>query len=153
VSVLLSASGQTVDGATMRISTFATMVNQKVLVPSPRTQYLAVDRNHLVEFLKPTLKNIYLDVAWYLRANPDIVVAIENGVVANAEDHYVTYGYYEHRMPYEIKVEEGWYLGQYPDVREAVAKRLFSSGRDHFYSEGYREGRLPHPNFSLRLME
>jgi hypothetical protein len=129
------------------------MINQKVLVPSPRTQYLAVDRNHLIEFLKPTLKHIYLDADWYLRSNPDIGVAIQSGIVANAQDHYVTFGYYEHRMPYEIKVDDNWYLGQYADVREAVSKKLFVSAKDHFYAEGFREGRLPHPNFSLRLVD
>jgi 3-phytase/alkaline phosphatase D len=85
--------------------------------------------------------------------NPDIAEAIRSGIVENAKDHYITYGYYEHRMPYEIEVAEDWYLAQYPDVKEAVRKGLFPSGHDHYYMVGFKEGRLPHANFSLRLVE
>ena len=137
----------------MRAATFATLINQKVLIPSPRTQYVAVEKDHLVDFLKPTLRNIYIDTEWYLRINPDIAEAIESGIVADAAEHYITSGYYEHRMPYEIKVEESWYLAQYPDVKEAVGRGLFSSAKDHYYVAGFKEGRLPHPNFSLRVVE
>lgn len=121
-------------------------------MPSPRTQYVAVEKDHLVDLLKPTLRTIYVDTEWYLLNNPDIAQAIEGGIVGNAQDHYVTYGYYEHRMPYEITVEENWYLAQYPDVSEAVSKGLFSSGRDHYYVAGFKEGRLPHANFALRVV-
>jgi hypothetical protein len=137
----------------MQISSFATLLNQKVIVPSPRTQYIAVDKEHFVEFLKPTLRTIYVDAEWYLRTNPDIAQAVESGAVANAEDHYVTHGYYEHRMPYEIEVEEDWYLSQYADINEAVSKGLFSSGHDHYYKVGFKEGRLPHASFSLRIVK
>jgi len=136
----------------MKVASFATLINQKVLIPSPRTQYVAVDKEHLVDFLKPSLRAIYVDHDWYLATNPDIAEAINSGIVANAADHYVTFGYYEHRMPYEINVDEDWYLTQYSDVKEAVARRLFPSARAHYYSVGFREGRLPHANFSLRLV-
>jgi hypothetical protein len=137
----------------MKVASFATLINQKVLIPSSRTQYVAVDKEHLVDFLKPTLRTIYIDADWYLLNNPDIAEAIRSGIVANAEDHYVTYGYYEHRMPYEIKVEEEWYLTQYPDVKDAVLKGLFGSAHGHYYAVGFREGRLPHANFSLCIVE
>jgi hypothetical protein len=137
----------------MNVASFATLINQKVLIPSTRTQYVAVDKEHLVDFLKPTLRTIYVDSDWYLLNNPDIAEAIQSGIVANAEDHYVTYGYYEHRIPYEIKVEEDWYLTQYPDVKEAVQKGLFASAHGHFYTVGFREGRLPHAHFSLCIIE
>jgi hypothetical protein len=136
----------------MKAASFATLINQKVLMPSVRTQYVAVDRDHLVDLLKTTLRTIYVDVEWYLQNNPDIAQAIENGIVENAQDHYITYGYYEHRMPYEITVEENWYLSQYSDVNEAVSKGMFSSARDHYYIAGFKEGRLPHAGFTLRLV-
>jgi len=134
----------------MRAATFATLINQKVLMPSQRTQYVAVDRDHLVDLLAPVLRKIYIDAEWYLANNPDIVEAIERGVIADAQEHYVLSGYYEHRMPYEIEVEEEWYLAQYRDVSQAVSNGLFSSGRDHYYVAGFKEGRLPHANFALR---
>ena len=135
------------------ISSFATLINQKMVIPSPRTQYVAVDKNHFVEFLKPTLRNVYVDTEWYLRTNPDIADAVQSGVVADAREHYVTFGYYEHRMPYEIKVKEDWYLAQYADVKEAVSNGLFLSAHEHYYIAGFKEGRLPYANFSLRVVK
>jgi hypothetical protein len=136
----------------MIITTFATLINQKILMPSQRTNYIAVDRNHLIEFLKPLLKGIYVDTDWYVYHHPDVGQAISDGVVETASDHYATFGFYEHRMPYEIEVDEPWYLAEYPDVGEAVAKGTFASAREHYYISGFKEGRLPHANFTLRFV-
>ena len=137
----------------MNVATFATMINQKILTPSSRTNFIAVDRDHLVDFLRPTLRKIFLDEEWYLKTNPDIAAAITSGVIASAVDHYVSSGYYEHRMPYEIKIDENWYLAQYSDVREAVSNQLFLSANDHYYVAGFKEGRLPFAGFALRTTE
>jgi len=136
-------------GVFMQTVTYATLINQKIFLPSPRTNYIAVDRDHLVVIMKPILSQIYVDSDWYLKINPDIQTAIEAGKVESAEAHYVGWGFYEHRMPYEIVVDESWYQEQYPDIREAIAKSLFASGREHFYLAGFKEGRLPHANFAL----
>jgi hypothetical protein len=134
----------------MKVATYATLVNEKVIIPSARTQYIAVEKNHLISFLSPTLRQIYVDDDWYIRSNPDIVEAISSGIFSDPKHHYVACGYFEHRMPYEIIVDENWYLEHYPDVGEAVQAGTFSGARDHFYAAGYREGRLPHASFSLR---
>jgi hypothetical protein len=134
------------------LASYATLINRKLFVPSARTQYVAVDKDHLVDFMKPTLSRISVDSNWYLQANPDVADAIAKGIVADARDHYVTYGYYEHRMPYEIIVDEAWYLVQYPDVGEAVAKGLLASGKEHFYAAGFKEGRLPQPSFTFKVV-
>jgi hypothetical protein len=136
----------------MMIATFATLVNQKILMPSQRTNYIAVDKNHLVDFLKPVLREIALDADWYVRNHPDVAQAISEGAVETALDHYITFGFYEHRMPYEIEVDEPWYIAQYPDVGEAVEKGMLVSAHEHYYVTGFKEGRLPHANFTLRLV-
>lgn len=136
----------------MMVATFATLLNSKILVPSQRTNYIAVDKNHLVDFLKPLLREIDLDANWYVNNHPDVAQAISEGAVQTALDHYVTFGFYEHRMPYEIEVDEPWYIAQYPDVGEAVEKGMFVSAREHYYVLGFKEGRLPHANFTLRLV-
>ena len=137
----------------MTIASYATLLNRDILRLSSKTRYVAVDRDHLIWLMRPTLQLIYVDSEWYLSSNPDIAEAVANGTVDDARDHYVRYGYYEHRMPYQIDVEESWYLAHYPDVKEAVATGAFSSGRDHFYAVGFAEGRLPCANFALRLMQ
>lgn len=137
----------------MLAASFATLINQKVLVPSTRTQYVAVDRSHLIDILKPTLRRIRIDPDWYLSNNPDIAEAIDSGIFSSAEEHYVTCGYYEHRIPYKISVDENWYLTQYPDVKEAVDMGHFSSATDHFYVAGFQEGRIPHAGFSFQSID
>jgi hypothetical protein len=130
--------------------TYATLINKKLVVPSAKTQYLAVDRAFFTGLLAHTLASVYVDEAWYLEHSPDVQAAIKRDEFASAADHFATVGFYEHRMPYEIDVDEDWYLESYPDIATAVEKGVFASGHAHFYMLGYREGRYPHANFSLR---
>jgi hypothetical protein len=131
------------------LASYATLINLKLLIPSARTQYVAVDKDHLVDFLKPTLRQIFVDEAWYLATNPDVAEAIADGIVQDAKDHYISAGYYEHRMPYEIRVDGEWYLAQYADVQEAVKTGKIATPRHHFYAAGFKEGRLPAPGFTF----
>jgi hypothetical protein len=133
-------------------ASYATLINLKLLIPSPRTQYIAVDRNHLIDFMKPALSKIYVDEEWYLDANPDVAAGIMDGMVQHAKDHYVSAGYYEHRMPYEIAVDGDWYLAQYEDVRQAVKSGMIETARHHFYAARFKEGRLPAPGFTFKLV-
>jgi hypothetical protein len=130
--------------------TYATLLNKKLVVPSQKTPYMAIDRNYFSTVLAPTLAGVYIDQEWYLAHSPDVADAITKGEFASAQDHYAKVGFYEHRMPYEIEVDETWYLENYPDIAAAVEKGVFPTGRAHFYQLGYREGRFPHPNFTLR---
>jgi hypothetical protein len=135
----------------LRLASFATLVNQKVVVLSKGSDYVALDWHFFTRSLMPLIGRIRLDADWYLATYPDVKEAIANNVVADAADHYLRYGYFEHRIPYRIKVEEKWYLEQYPDVKEAIASRTFWSGQEHFELNGYREGRIPYPNFELAV--
>jgi hypothetical protein len=134
----------------MPFETYATLLNKKLVVPSPKTPYVAVDRAFFIALLARRLGNIYVDETWYLDRFPDVREGIERGEFASAAEHYANVGFYEHRMPYEIEVDEDWYLENYPDIAIAVTKGIFQSGRAHFYRVGFREGRFPHANFTLR---
>ena len=134
----------------MTISTYATLLNAKVIIPSQRTNYYAVQKDHFFDFLRPLIAGILFDEAWYLAAYPDIAEAIAAGVIPSAHEHYLQSGYFEHRLPYDIEVHSDWYVAQYDDVRAAVAAGTFTNGRDHFLQSGFREGRLPHPGFALK---
>jgi hypothetical protein len=134
----------------MPFETYATLLNKKLIVPSAKTPYLAVDRGFFNALLARGLCNIYVDQAWYLERFPDVREGIERGEFASAAEHYAKVGFFEHRMPYEIEVDEEWYMENYPDIALAVTKGVFPSGHAHFYRVGFREGRFPHPNFTLR---
>jgi hypothetical protein len=134
----------------MFIVPFATLINLKIVIPSSRAKHYIVDKGHFVDLMRPLLKQIHLDAEWYVAFYPDVAQAVSDRVVDSAADHYVSFGFFEHRLPYEIDVDQPWYLAQYADVGEAVGKGLFASARDHFYAVGFQEGRLPHANFALK---
>jgi len=140
------------DNAT-NIEPFATLVRKKLLLPSNRTPYIAVKMSFFVELLRSRVAQIHVDENWYLDSNPDVCSAVRDGAVKDGREHFVTSGFYEHRLPYKIRVDEAWYLECYEDVRQAVLASIFSSGQMHFETLGYREGRLPFADFRLACDE
>jgi hypothetical protein len=133
----------------MGVPTFATLVNNKVVVPESGTNRYQVDQHFFHNCMEGLLGQVRVDEAWYLSAYPDVGKALSDGVVPDCQTHFVRFGYYEHRMPFQIKIDEEWYLKVYPDIEKAVGRRTFASGQAHFDLFGYREGRLPYANFSL----
>ena len=131
------------------IDTYATLLAKKLLLPSEKTKYVAVELSFLIDALSSRVAEIHVDEGWYLACNPDVCCAVQDGLVKGAREHYVFNGFYEHRMPYKILVDEAWYLGAYEDVRVAVHDAVFPSGQAHFETLGYREGRLPFSGFRL----
>ena len=135
--------------AWLQLPTFASLLNQKIIILSDSSDYIAVDQFFFNESLYPLIDKIHLDEQWYLKKYPDVKQAIEKNVVKDVKEHFVRFGYFEHRLPYHIKVQEDWYLEQYSDISEAIDQKKFRSGQEHFESVGFREGRIPHPNFGL----
>jgi hypothetical protein len=135
----------------MDLGTYAGLLNQRIIIPSPKGNYIAVERHFLNSCLSPLLAKVKIDEKWYLEAYPDVQEAIASGVVPNVPAHYARFGFYEHRMPYRILVDEAWYVAEYADVRAAIAQNHFESGQAHFEADGFREGRIPYPNFQMEL--
>jgi hypothetical protein len=136
----------------MRVATWITLQNEKVVILPAKGNYLAVERNFLLSCLRSMISQIYVDDAYYLDANADVAEAVRQGVLKTAKDHYVSFGFLENRLPYSITVEEDWYLEQYRDVREAVETGVFATAQDHFNAVGFKEGRHPFPAFVLKTV-
>jgi hypothetical protein len=134
----------------MPLESYATLINKRLIIPTQRTNYIAVETHFLVVALQKQVESIHFDENWYLTRYPDIQIAIHDGKIKTGHEHYVFHGFYEHRLPYNIIINEPWYIEQYEDIRRAVMNRDFESGQNHFEELGYREGRLPYPNFTLR---
>jgi hypothetical protein len=135
--------------ASVKLPTFASLLNQKIVILSDSSDYIAVDQYFFNDCLRPLIGKIWLDEGWYLQKYPDVRQAIAKKIVKDAKDHFVRFGYFEHRLPYDIKVQEDWYLEQYPDIKNAIERKEIKSGQQHFEDVGFREGRIPHPNFGL----
>jgi hypothetical protein len=129
-------------------SSFATLRNQALLSPEGNTHF-RVERNFLIAIMAHKISGIKFDEAWYLAKYPDVKDAVKNKIVQSGREHYVLSGYYEHRMPCAIVVNDKWYLEAYPDVAEALKKGVYKSGQAHFEIAGFREGRMPYANFQL----
>lgn len=135
----------------LHLASFASLLNQKLVVLSNASDYVALDWHFFAESLRPLIGRIRVDPDWYQEMYADVKEAIAKKSVADAKEHYQRYGYFEHRLPYRIEVRDAWYLDQYPDVKKAVSQRTFRSAQAHFELNGYREGRMPYPNFELAM--
>ncbi len=101
----------------------------------------------LQKVLRTLLSAVAVDVAFYLRHNPDVAEGIENGTIYSAQEHFVDHGYFEGRLPYFIAIDEDWYRLHHADISETIRNGEYASGQDHFDGPGYSEGRQP---FDLR---
>ena len=133
----------------LQLPLYGQLLGRKLVVPSTRTGYIAVDQFLFFELMARRLQHVAVDTEWYLKTYPDLAEAIKSGAVKSAVHHYARFGYFEHRLPREIKVDEAWYLEAHPDVKEAISKKVYASAQEHYQIAGFREGRLPYPGFDL----
>jgi hypothetical protein len=75
-------------------------------------------------------------------------VAVRDGLVKGARKHYVSSGFYAHRMPAKTIVDKAWYLETYEDVPAAVHDAVLPSGETNFETLAYRGRSLPFSGFS-----
>ena len=99
--------------------------------------------DYFLTMVRRMIAGIEVDGAWYLERYPDIADAIQKGLVASAQQHFVNDGYFEGRQPYPIHVNERWYLMNNTGVADYVRQGKLESGQQHFEENGYVEGRLP----------
>jgi hypothetical protein len=94
----------------------------------------------------------------YLFDNMDVMDAIKNGIFKSGFEHYVKYGFQEHRLAFIYNAEEVHlfdtpgefkksfneedYFDENPDVRNAVENGEFKNAYDHYRKYGYFEGRV-----------
>lgn len=149
----VAQKNQTANREGVAVFTYANLLERKIVVPSASSQYLAIDQHFFFDLFAYVLSYVYFDENWYLTRYQDIQKALERGIVTSARQHYMRFGFYEHRLPYRIEIDEAWYLKTYSDVKNAIEKRQYASGQVHFEVAGFGEGRLPYPNFTLRMAE
>ena len=103
-----------------------------------------VSYDDFMKILRMMISGIEVDEEWYLKQYEDIALAVSNGSIASAKQHFMDDGYFEGRLPFAMPVHEQWYVAQYPDVAESIRRGVVASGGQHFAEDGYPEGRLPY---------
>jgi len=108
-------------------------------------QQLKVDLTYedLMTVIKKLLMGVPVDDEFYRTSYPDVAEAIDAGVYRNAKHHFVDYGYFEGRRPFEHTVDEAWYVKNNEDVRVGLKDGTILSAAAHFAEHGYEEGRVP----------
>ena len=106
---------------------------------------VSVSYDDFIRVIRMMISGVEVDEAWYLKQYEDIALAVTEGSISSAKQHFKDDGYFEGRLPFPMPVSERWYLEQYPDVAESMRKGIVASGEQHFKEDGYREGRLPYP--------
>ncbi|WP_045221768.1 hypothetical protein [Desulfonatronum thioautotrophicum] len=80
---------------------------------------------------------------WYLENNPDVRIALDQGRISSAYEHYITWGARELRQPNEL-FDPWYYMSFNPDVRAAIENGDFEGNPfNHFVANGLQEGRKP----------
>ena len=133
----------------MPFETYAMLLNLKKVLPSTKSNYVAVDRDYWISSFANHVEQVAIDEKWYLSRYPDVADALRTGIIKSAVEHYCHSGYFEHRLPYQILVDVKWYLAEYSDVESAIRQQIYRSAQEHFEEIGYREGRHAYPGFAL----
>jgi hypothetical protein len=102
---------------------------------------LTISREGLVELLRPFLKKIDFDEAWYLETYPDVAEGLVNQQISSGLDHYLNFGYFENRLPNGTDFDPVHYANSNLDVLEVFGREKPESLVQHFIENGYAEGR------------
>ncbi|RZM77913.1 carbohydrate-binding protein [Leptolyngbya iicbica] len=86
------------------------------------------------------------DETAYLKANPDVAEAVQQGRLRYGFEHFVLYGMNEGRIP-GAWFDQRYYLEQNPDVAAAVKNGTVRSAIAHFFEFGHLEQRNPNAVF------
>lgn len=108
------------------------------------TQDLAtLSRSYLTVLLQPQLEQICFNEAYYREKNADLREAEARGDISDLHLHYLTFGFFENRLPCPVDVDGVFYARAYPDVTVALLESRTPSCQFHFETIGFAEGRLP----------
>jgi hypothetical protein len=133
----------------LRLMRFGEFKRDNDLTWPPTSTEVALPAGLFRDLLRFALKHVRFDERYYLRSNPDVADALTDGLFADAHSHYVEFGYFEDRLPFEVEVDNAFYYRTYPDIKACVDSGTIPSAQVHFERHGYKEGRLPRDDWSL----
>ena len=135
---------------------YATLVVKKLLLPSEKTKYVAVERGFLADVLRNRLEQIRVDEEWYLDGNPDVRDAVRSGVVKNARAHYVSHRVFRasHALPDHRRRGPGIYRPTKISTtlcatpfsrpgRRILTYGVIAKGACHLPASGWKPGVVP----------
>ena len=122
---------------------FGVIRNSMKLTAADDTLRVDMTYDDIVNIIKSLLICVDVDEEWYCRTYPDVGAAISAGDWSSAKAHFIENGYFEGRLPFQVKVDDEWYVRAYGDVAQGIKSGVLLSPQDHFDRHGYDEGRFP----------
>jgi hypothetical protein len=74
--------------------------------------YLHIRYEQFKDIVQNIIDDIYVDEPWYIETYPDVSVAISDGTIETAKQHFVRYGIFEGRKPRDTTAD--WQLDARP---------------------------------------
>ena len=137
------------EGSLPRLVNFATIKRHNNIVWPLTSEKLLLQSDLIRDLLRLALEHVPVDEQYYLNSYPDVGTAVENGSFSSPRHHYITFGYFEDRLPFRIVVDDDFYFRTNPDIKAEVDAGGVPSAQYHFERYGFKEGRLPRENWSL----
>ena len=137
------------DAAPPRLMSFAAIRRDNNMIWPVSQDKVLLQSSLFSDLLHLALKHVKVDEQYYLALYPDVSVAVEKGLFNSPRHHYITFGYFEDRLPFEVAIDEEFYCRAYPDVKASLDAGALPSARYHFERNGFKEGRLPREGWSL----
>lgn len=122
--------------------------NKKII--SIVDESVTLDRGFFLELMEPVLSRIRFDPDFYRNAYEDIRKAEDQGLIRDLHRHFLSFGFFENRLPSFVEVEGGFYAREYPDIAVAIIEGRVASAQKHFETVGYAEGRIPRKGWSFK---
>jgi hypothetical protein len=133
----------------LRMMRFGEIKREYNLAWPPTSTDITFPATLVRDLLRFALQHVQFDERYYLRSNPDVADALADGLFTDAHSHYVEFGYFEDRLPFEVEVDNAFYYRASPDIKACVDNGTIPSAQARFERHGYKEGRLPRDDWSL----
>jgi hypothetical protein len=107
-----------------------------------KQEKVTVSARFLLSLIRQFARAATFDPEWYAAKYPDVEGAVLVGDIPSLQEHFVTSGYVEGRLPHELPFDPGWYHDHYKDIAQAYARDDVAGMRSHYLTGGYYEGRV-----------
>jgi hypothetical protein len=125
---------------------YARIVESLHVVGGRCTLRVLISPIEIQSIIRQLLPAVPFDEQWYVQTYPSVAGAMQSSEGVSAQAEFIETGYFDVRMPFDMRIDEEWYLAHYPELRAGLEQGRWPSAQAHFYSNGYNEARRPGPS-------
>jgi hypothetical protein len=116
-------------------------------VMNVKGEKVTIDKDLFFQILRAAVyESPYFDEKYYLTKNPDLK---GTPFEENARLHYAQTGYFQHKSPGPMQIDEDFYVKSNVDIKRALLTGKVKKLQQHYDANGFKEGRNPVANFTI----